>query len=159
MLNFGWKANIRIPSQYKVLGKDIDFGKAGVIIESQFSNYPYLLNNILRSEFFFKAGTVFASEPTQLVVLITKAKMFPASNSTLYYEQAVEQLTAFAEHQILDIPIRIVGLFENENSPISVTWTVYSSTRYSREVKTRETRQCQITSGKSSRSSCTITIL
>lgn len=158
MLEFGWKANIPIPSEYKFLGTDVDFGKAGVIVESQFSNYSYLLNNILRSEFFFKAGTVFASEPTQLVVLITRANIFPASNSTLYYEQAVEQLTAFAEHQILDIPIRLVGLFENKNSTISVTWTVYSSPRY-RKVQTRETRQCQIISGESTRSRCKINLL
>lgn len=159
MLRFGWEANIPIPQEYKFLGTDIDFGKAGVIVESQFSNYPFLLNNTLRSELFFKAGTVFVSQPTQLVVLITKAKMFPASNSTLYYEQAVNQLTALAEYKVFDVPIRLIGLFEAKNTTISVTWTVYSSTRYSRKVQTRETRQCQIISGKSSRNRCKINLL
>lgn len=159
MVKFGWEANIPIPSEYKFLGTDIDFGKAGAIVESQFSNYPFLLNNTLRSELFFKAGTVFASQPTQLVVLITKAKMFPASNSTLYYEQAVNQLTALTEYQVFDVPIRLVGLFESKNMTLPVIWTVYSSTRYSRRIQTRETRQCQIISGKSSRNRCKITLL
>ena len=159
MIRGGWEANIPIPSEYNFLGTDIDFGKAGVIVESQFSNYPFLLNNTLRSELFFKAGTIFASQPTQLVVLITKARMFPASNSTLYYEQAVKQLTALAEYQVFDVPIRLVGLFEAENTTVPVIWTVYSSTRYSRTVQTRETRQCQIISGKSTRSRCIINLL
>ncbi len=94
-LVLGWLVNIPIPVDYSFLGTDIDFGKAGVIVESQFSNYPFLLNNTLRSELFFKAGTIFAGHPTQLVILITKALMYPASNSTLYYEQAVRQLTGF----------------------------------------------------------------
>ncbi|MEH2284834.1 MAG: hypothetical protein V7K90_26540 [Nostoc sp.] len=58
------------------------------------SNYPFLLNNTLRSELFFKAKTEFVGYPTNLVIIVTKALMFPASNSTLYYEQAVNQLTA-----------------------------------------------------------------
>ncbi len=159
MVKFAWKANIPIPSEYKFLGTDIDFGKAGVIVESQFSNYPFLLNNTLRSELFFKAGIIFAEQPTQLVVLITKAGMFPASNSTLYYEQAVKQLTALTEYKVFDVPIRLVGLFEAKNTTIPVIWTVYSSTRYSRKVQTRETRQCQIIPGKSARNRCILRLL
>ncbi|MDY6900634.1 MAG: restriction endonuclease, partial [Cyanobacteriota bacterium] len=69
------------------------------------------------------------------------------------------QLTALAEYQVFDVPIRLIGLFEAKNTTIPVTWTVYSSTRYSRKVQTRETRQCQIISGKSSRNRCKINLL
>ena len=153
-----WKANIPIPSKYKFLGTDIDFGKAGIIVESQFSNYPFLLNNTLRSELFFKASIAFAGQPTQLVVLITKAQMFPASNSTLYYEQAVQQLTALTKYKVFDIPIRLVGLFEQKNSTINVIWTKYSSSRYSRTVQSRNIRQCKILPGSSRRSRCIISM-
>jgi hypothetical protein len=159
LMKLGWLANIPIPIEYSFLGTDIDFGKAGVIVESQFSNYPFLLNNTLRSELFFKAGTIFAGHPTQLVILITKALMFPASNSTLYYEQAVRQLTALAEYNVFDAPIRLVGLFEQPNSIVPVVWTAYSSARYSRIVQTRIIRQCQIISGRSLRSRCLLRLL
>ncbi|MBC6421058.1 MAG: hypothetical protein GDA43_25880 [Hormoscilla sp. SP5CHS1] len=89
LVNLGWKPNISIPKQYNFLGTHIDAGKAGAIVENQFSNYPFLLNNTIRSEFFFKAETRFSGSATKLVIIITKAHMFPASNSTLYYEQAV----------------------------------------------------------------------
>ncbi|MCP6763197.1 MAG: restriction endonuclease [Fischerella sp. CENA71] len=154
LVKLEWKANIPIPEAYKFLGTDIDFGKAGVIVESQFSNYPFLLNNTLRSELFFKAGTIFAGYPTQLVILITKALMFPASNSTLYYEQAVRQLTALTDHHVFDVPIRLVGLFEQQNATVPAIWTVYSSARYSRTIQTRITRQCQIISGRLASSRC-----
>ena len=159
LLQLGWQANIPIPSEYKFLGKDIDFGKLGVIVESQFSNYPFLLKNTLRSELFFKAGIIFAGKATQLVVLITKAWMFPASNSTLYYEQAVQQLTALTKYKVFDVPIRLVGLFEQQNTTISVTWTVYSSARYSRTVQTRNIRQCQIIPGNSVNNRCRLHII
>lgn len=52
-----WRANIPIPSELTFLGTDVDFAKAGVVAEVQFSNYPFLLNNLLRSELFFKEKT------------------------------------------------------------------------------------------------------
>ncbi|MGB7521820.1 MAG: BglII/BstYI family type II restriction endonuclease [Spirulinaceae cyanobacterium] len=159
LVNKGWQANIPIPSEYRFLGKDIDFGKAGIIIESQFSHYSFLLNHTLGSELFFKAGTAFAGKATKLVVLIAKAKMFPASNSTLYYEQAVQQLTALAEYRVFDVPIRLIGLFEQQNTTIDVIWTKYSSTRYSRKVQTRKNLQCQISPGKLTHSRCQLHII
>lgn len=81
-----WAGGIPIPAEFSFLGTDIDFGKNGVVVEVQFSNYPFLLNNTVRSELFFRAQTVFHARPTQLVVIVTKAGMFPSSQSTLYYE-------------------------------------------------------------------------
>jgi hypothetical protein len=158
-MSCGWQSNIPIPVSYRFLGTDIDFAKAGIVIEIQFSNYPFLLNNTLRSELFFKSQTEFAGYPTHLVILVTKALMFPASNSTLYYEQAVNQLTALMQKQVFDVPIRLVGLFEQSNTTVPVIWTEYLSKRYSRNINTRVSRQCQILAGKSTRSRCLFRLL
>jgi hypothetical protein len=159
LINCDWKSNIPIPAPFRFLGTDIDFAKAGIVIEIQFSNYPFLLNNTLRSELFFKSQTEFAGHKTNLVILVTKALMFPASNSTLYYEQAVNQLTALAQNQVFDVPIRLVGLFAQLNTTIPVVWTEYSSKRYSRNVNNRVNRQCQILPGRTNRSRCILHLL
>lgn len=159
LVKLGWHPNILIPAAYRFLGRDVDFGKAGVLVEIQFSNYPFLLNNTLRSELFFKARTQFVGQPTKLLVLIAKAQMFPASNSTLYYEQAVNQLTALIQNNVFDVPIRLVGLFEQQDTAVSVVWTVYSSTRYSRTIKTRMSRQFQVTSGRLAGKRCVLSLM
>lgn len=148
--SLGWRANIPIPNQFSFLGTDVDFGKAGVLCEVQFSNYPFLLNNLLRSELFYKTELPLSGEPTGIVVIITKAHMFPASNSTLYYEQAKNQLDELARYNVFDIPIRLVGLFEPKGEPITVMFTTYSDPRYSRTVEARHERQCILQSGKTS---------
>ncbi|MGU9805061.1 UNVERIFIED_CONTAM: restriction endonuclease [Pseudomonas sp. CM11] len=150
LVPLNWQPNIIIPQDFKFLGTDVDFGKDGAVIEVQFSNYPFLLNNTLRSELFFRAQTVFHGGPTGLIIIVTKAAMFPSSNSTLYYEQAINQLTALAQHGVFTVPIRLVGLFENVGL-VQANWTDYSAARYSRTVGTRELRQFTITAGRSSR--------
>ncbi len=59
--------------------------------------------------------------------------MFPASNSTLYYEQAVSQITELSRNKVFDVPIRLVGLFANHGAANAV-YTEYSAARYSRTV-------------------------
>lgn len=139
-----WVNNCQVPSQFDFLGKDIDFAKSGVLVEVQFSNYPFLLNNLLRSELFFRSQTAFSREPVAVTVIIAKAKMFPASNSTLYYEQAVNQLNSLSQHGVFSVPIRMIGLFEIENGVADVMWTQYSASRYSRTVAQRVPKQCRI---------------
>lgn len=143
----GW-ARIPIPPDFNFLGIDVDFGKRGVLAEAQFSNYPFLLNNTIRSELFFKSRIPLIGVPAQLAVIITKAHMFPASNSTLYYEQAVHQLTSLAKYQVFDVPIRLVGLFVDRTGIIPAVWTGYTPTRYSRTVGSRVHRNFVITSRK-----------
>lgn len=157
LVKLGW-SKIMIPAEYEFLGKDVDFGKAGMLVEVQFSHYAFLPNNTLRSELFFKAGTQFVGQPINLVVIVTKAQMFPASNSSLYYEQAVKQLTALSQNKVFDVPIRLVGLFEKKNQTIPVKWTVYEKAT-SRTVVTQEDRQCQIIPGLSARSRCIFQLL
>src|SRR5262249_36265053 len=133
-LRLRWQANIPIPKQYDFLGTDIDFGKDGVTLEAQFSNYPFLLNNMLRGEFFFQAKTLLTGKPTGLAVIVTKDGMFPASNSTLYYRQAVRQLNALKQYNMFNVPIRLVGLTTPAIGTINVIWTEYDDPRYSRTV-------------------------
>lgn len=150
LVPLGWQQKIAIPEPFKFLGTDIDFGKNGVVVEVQFSNYPFLLNNTLRSDLFFRAQTVFHGAPTGLAIIVTKAGMFPSSNSTLYYEQAVNQLTALAEHDTFAVPIRLVGLFENVGA-IQAKWTSYAAARYSRAVGSQQMRPFTITNGRAGR--------
>jgi hypothetical protein len=150
LVTLGWQQKIVIPQDFKFLGTDVDFGKNGTVVEVQFSNYPFLLNNTLRSELFFRAQTVFHGAPTGLVIIVTKAGMFPSSNSTLYYEQAQKQLNALAHHGVFTVPIRLVGLFEDLGR-VQATWTGYSAARYSRTVDSRELRPFVITNGRAGR--------
>ena len=146
------------PPQFSFLGTDVDFGKNGLIVEAQFSNYPFLLNNTIRSELFFKAKLNLSGIPTLATVILTKGHMFPASNSTLYYEQARNQLNALATNRVFDSPIRLVGLFAPRIGTLPVIWTEYAATRYSRTVRTRMTRQCTVGAGRNASSRCRMTL-
>lgn len=148
----GWASGIPIPSQFSFLGTDVDFGKDGTLVEAQFSNYPFLLNNALRSELFFKAKLPLAGRPTELLVVITKAHRLPASNSTLYFEQAQSQLDALVKNGVFEVPIRLVGLFEDYDTLISATVTEYASARYSRTVSNQRNVGCILRRGRTSRS-------
>lgn len=154
----GWYPNVPIPVQDAFLGKDVDFLKSGVVVEVQFSNYPFLLNNLLRCELFFKGGINLAGTRIEAGIIIAKSKMFAASNSTLYYEQAVNQLTALAQNNVFDVPLRLVGLFESYGSSVPVVWTKYSAARYSRTVSTRRTTTAHIQKGQKATSRAIITI-
>ena len=91
-------------------------------------------------------------------VVLTKGHMFPASNSTLYFEQARDQLNALATHRVFDSPIRLVGLFAPRTGTIPVTWTEYTASRYSRTVRTSVTRQCTVGAGRNPGSRCRLTL-
>jgi hypothetical protein len=133
-VNLGWEPNVTIPAEYNFLGTDVDFSLQGIVAEVQFSNYPFLLNNLLRSELFYKSKILLPSNPLDLLVVITKAGMFPSSNSTLYYEQAQKQLSALSDGNVFDVPIRLIGLTSETGEVIAAKWTDYSSARYSRTV-------------------------
>ena len=87
----GWLTNVPIPAEFNFWGTDVDFVKDGIVTEVQFSNYPFLLSNIFRTEIFFRAGVRLSLFTPELLVVVTKSNMFPASNSTLYFERALEQ--------------------------------------------------------------------
>lgn len=152
----GWAPNVPMPKRFDFLGTDVDFVRRGAVIEVQFSNYPFLLNNTVRGELLHKSGTDLGGAPVECLVVVTKAHMFPASNSTLYYEQGVKQLTELASNRVFDIPVRLVGLFTDVGE-VDCTFTSYHNARYSRTVVDRETRRVRVRNGRSSRSRCTIT--
>ena len=86
------------------------------------------------------------------MIIVTKAHMFPASNSTLYYEQAQKQLDELARHKVFNVPIRLVGLFEQIYGETEAIFTEYENPRYSRTVVERKSVKCTMVPGKLSRS-------
>lgn len=84
--------------------------------------------------------------------------MFPASNSTLYYEQAVSQLTALNKYKVFHVPIRLVGLFEEFDTNTNILWSIYEKQR-SRRIIERKQGRCIISKGIKSTSRAIIRIL
>lgn len=151
-----WTAGHPIPAEFDFLGTDVDFVKNGLLVEAQFSNYPFLLNNVVRSELFFKAQTPLAGHPVRAVVIIAKAHMFDASNSTLYYEQAVKQLNSLAANDVFDSPIRLVGLFERTDGTFNARFNEYHAARYSRTLVKATLRRANARAGRNADSRCRI---
>lgn len=147
----GWAVCARIPAQWKSFGKNVDFTKGGVLVEVQYSNYPFLLNNVIRSEMFSKVGVQIGGSVPKVLVVITKAHMFDASNSTLYFEQSRGQLAILAHEGLFSFPVRLVGLASGLGDS-TCTFTAYSKARHSRTVANRATMNCRIESGKSAAS-------
>ncbi len=152
----GLRPNLRVPPEFRFLGTDVDFAVDGILVEVQFSNYPFLLNNLLRSELFYKSNTSMPDEPMRAAIIITKAHMFKASNSTLYYEQAAKQLSALAEHSVFDVPIRLIGLFAPKDEQFTATFNIYTNPRYSRTLESTTQRKVIAQSGVTTKSRCTI---
>tara|TARA_B100000886_G_scaffold303771_1_gene234588 strand:+ start:329 stop:958 length:630 start_codon:yes stop_codon:yes gene_type:complete len=139
-----WTPNLPIPKEHKHLGKDVDFYKDGSIIEVQFSNYPFLANNLLRSEVFYKSNALVFPHKVRSLTIITKGAFFPSSNSTLYYEQAKSHLDSWYVNNIFTIPVRLLGLTIDESSFEDGVWTVYGNRRYARDFLSRKIEKFSI---------------
>lgn len=129
----GWDA-IPVPTELRPFGVDWDGGKGPVLAEWQFSNYPFLWNNVIRTEAVFQSRAVLPGldQPVEALVVVTKSGRFPASNSTLYYEQARAQLDTVTTLGVFNIPIRLVGLDVDPNATtLEIDWNQYSG-RYGR---------------------------
>lgn len=147
----GWQFDIPIPSSFKEFGLHVDFGKGQVLGEAQFSNYPFLLNNVFRFELIERMKIKVLSGPgVPLGVVVTKSGLFPASNSTLYYEQAKAFLDPLAAQGVLTIPIRLVGLTSDPGPSIPCVMTNYAA-RYARRHQGRRRTTCLIPPGKKMR--------
>jgi hypothetical protein len=120
-----WGCNVLIPKHHTCFGKDVDFKFGGLLVEVQFANYPFLLNNVARSELFIREGWAKA------VIVITKCNVLPGANSMLYFEQARNQLSILG---MFNSPIRLVGLSVDGNDTIDGVWTRYTKGYYSRDV-------------------------
>lgn len=153
----GWSANIPVPEGLEGLGTDVDYGTAGLVAEGQFSNYPFFFNNVFRTHVFHKSGTEFPSiGAIRAAVIITKARLFPASNSTLYYEQAVRQMNFLSRVGAIELPVRLVGLTLDPDVLTDAVFTRYHAPRYSRTVVERTTIKSVLRSSKQPNGRCRI---
>jgi len=89
-------------------------------------------------------------------VIITKARLFTASNSTLYYEQAVRQMNFLISVGAIELPVRLVGLTLAPDIPTDAVFTRYHAPRYSRTVVERGTVRCVVRSGRLPNGRCRI---
>lgn len=137
-----WCKDIDIPKKFRALGKEIDFGKNHIILESQFSNYPFLSNNIFRSEIMFrKEPELEKIGKIKLFIILTKDHAIPSANSSLYCQQARNQVK-FSE-EIFSLPIRLISLHCKINTKINAIMTDYKK-RYSRDSINDEKIKCEI---------------
>jgi hypothetical protein len=105
-----------------------------------------------------KSGAVIAGGKVSALGIIVKAHMFPSSNSTLYYEQAVKQIEDLTKHGVVDIPIRVIGLFAPVGVTTSATWTEYPA-RYGRMGGQSKRVRCLFATPKASGAVCKTTII
>lgn len=130
----GWD-KVVVPADLRSFGKDWDAGKGSVLAEWQFSNYPFLWNNIIRSEAVFQSGLHLPplTSTVDALIIVAKSGSFPASNSTLYAEQAVAQIDTVTTLGVFEIPIRLVGLMLPEGvDAFDGDWNEYDA-RYGRD--------------------------
>lgn len=129
----GWN-KVPVPRALQPFGKDWDSGAGEVLAEWQFSNYPFLWNNIMRTEAVFQQRTVLPplTAPVAALIIVTKTGSLPASNSTLYFEQARAQIRTVTSLGVFNVPIRLVGLgLAPQAASLEAAWNDYSG-RYSR---------------------------
>jgi hypothetical protein len=153
----GWAVNEPIPAEFYFLGSDVDAIKNAVVLEAQFSNYPFLLNNLIRAELLHKGRVPIAGSAVEGLIIVTKCVMFPASQSTLYYEQAVSQVEALSKNHVFDLPIRLVGLSEEVGTTVPAVWSEYDG-RTSRTIVRTTNYKCDITAGARSPGRCRLTL-
>lgn len=148
----GWRS-VPVPERLRAFGDDWDAGKRCTLAEWQFSNYPFLWNNVIRTEAVFKQGIPLRGvHRTEALLVVTKSGVFPSSNSSLYYEQAKAQLEVVTVLDVFDVPIRLVGLgVEPATSTLPVWWATYEG-RTSRTVLHTEEAVLALTwNGRSSK--------
>jgi hypothetical protein len=137
----GWN-KIPVPDGLTEFGLDWDAGKRTTLAEWQFSNYPFLWNNVIRTQGVFVSGIPLAGmSGVESLIVVTKCGLFPASNSTLYYEQGLAQLQAAMSFSSFTVPIRLVGLtIPGGASEIQAMWNSYANARYDRAPSSQEIR-------------------
>jgi len=141
----GWRV-IPVPEELRSFGVDWDAGKGATLVEWQFSNYPFLWNNVIRSEAVHNSEIVLPGmHPIKALIIVTKSGLLPASNSTLYYEQGRAQLRTVTAFGAFSLPIRLVGLtIANRVSSVGAIWSEYANPRYDRTPLNQTHRTIQI---------------
>jgi hypothetical protein len=146
-----WRS-VPVPIGLRAFGDDWDSGKNRTLAEWQFSNYPFLWNNVIRTEAVFQQNIPLVGiEKVEALLIVTKSGIFPSSNSSLYYEQAKAQLDVVTTLNVFDVPIRLLGLgIPPKIDRFDAIWTTYAA-RTSRTVV--GTRSCEIAVSWTGRSS------
>lgn len=128
----GWHKPV-VPEGLQMFGVDWDGGRNATLAEWQFSNYPFLWNNVIRTEAVMRGKIRLPSlEPIAGLIEVTKCGAFPASNSALYFEQGRAQLETVMAFNIFRLPIRLVGLrLPTGTHQTPCVWTTYEA-RYNR---------------------------
>jgi hypothetical protein len=141
----GWGA-VPVPDELRPFGQDWDGGKGAVLAEWQFSNYPFLWNNIIRTEAIVQSGHALPHmDPIEALVVVTKSGTLPASNSTLYFEQARAQIDTVTGLGVFGTPIRLVGLtIDPWTDRLVADWNSYAN-RYGRVVATTSSEEFDVT--------------
>lgn len=144
-----WRV-VPVPQELTMFGNDWDAGKGSTLAEWQFSNYPFLWNNVIRTQAVVTGNVrLVGVGTTEALVVVTKSGLFPASQSTLYFEQGNAQLDAVFKTGAFDLPVRLVGLtIPQDAREIEVVWSEYGG-RYGRHpVKPRELVRMEIAWGR-----------
>lgn len=146
---YGWKS-IPVPTELQMFGRDWDGGKRTTLAEWQFSNYPFLWNNVIRTQGVYRSSIHLAGmDDVEALVIVTKSGQFPASNSTLYYEQARAQIKSVMEFLKFTLPIRLVGLtLDAGTSSVEAVWNTYAGRRYDRVPTAKDVRTFSVEWGK-----------
>jgi hypothetical protein len=141
----GW-VTVPVPVELTMFGTDWDAGKGSTLAEWQFSNYPFLWNNVIRTQAVMSGKVPLEGvDQTRALVVVTKGGEFPASNSTLYYEQAEAQLEAVFKTGSFSLPVRLVGLTVPADADcVEAVWSIYSN-RYGRAPTSRDSQLMRVT--------------
>ena len=143
----GW-ITVPVPRSLTMFGKDWDAGKGSTLAEWQFSNYPFLWNNVIRTQAVVTGQVALQGVGTTgALVVVAKSGAFPASQSTLYFEQARAQLDAVFRLGAFSLPVRLIGLMIPTGvTRLPLVWSTYSG-RNSRTPLTRENVEALVTWG------------
>ncbi|MCC5951910.1 MAG: restriction endonuclease [Acidimicrobiia bacterium] len=124
----GW-STILVPATLP-FGSDWEAGRNQTLAEWQFSNYPYLCNNVLRADVVFNEVIPLIGMGTLAgLVIVTRTWSVPASNGVLIFEQARAQLQRLATRNFT-VPVRLAGFRIPPGAQTTpATWTTYASAR------------------------------
>jgi hypothetical protein len=148
----GWH-KVPVPAKLRALGNDWDGGKNGTLAEWQFSNYPFLWNNIFRTEAVFEQGiSLDGVAKVKALLVLTKSGVFPLSNSSLYYEQAKAQLQVVSKLHVFHVSMRLVGLgIPPGTRRFKGAWATYPGRTSRTAIRTTPCRIAVTLTGKSSK--------
>jgi hypothetical protein len=132
----GWTKR-DLPEDLLEFGVAVDSGHGGHIVERQFSNYPFLWNNLVRTQCLYaRRCRLPGMAALETAIIVTNVLEMPSSNSTLYYEQAVRQIGTVVSFGMVTVPIRLVGLTVPIRVPFECVVTRYAA-RTARRVRSR----------------------